>query len=233
MKAFFVTILLLFSAAFSGVSVANVPSEARWDFKVLLDNREIGSHQFIVSEENGRQVIETEASFDVRVLFVNLYSYRHQNREIWQGDCLAAINSVTDDNGKDFLVRGKAADERFELKTAETQKQLPGCVMTFAYWNPAFLSAEKLLNVQTGKYEDVSIEQVGEETLTFQGQDINAFKYVVSLGAGPITLWYSASDFRWLALESEAAGGRTLRYEPVALPANASVANGFANFAAR
>nr|WHW29717.1 hypothetical protein [uncultured bacterium] len=221
MKGFLAFLVILFSSgAFS--SVAN---QARWEFKVFLDNREIGSHQFTVSEKSGRQLIETKANFDVKVLFVNLYSYRHQNREVWQGDCLASIDSVTDDNGKRFLVEGSVNGDRFEVNTADAQKQLPGCIKTFAYWNPAFLSAKKLLNVQTGKYEDVSIEKVGEETLTIQGRAIDALKYVVNLDAGPITLWYSAGDYLWLALESAAKGGRTLRYAPIALPADAAYAS--------
>ncbi len=218
MKGLFAAVILLCAAG----AAASVPEQARWQFKVLLDNREIGSHQFTVSEEDGRQTIETEASFDVKVLFVNLYRYRHQNREVWQDNCLASINSVTDDNGKDFVVSGQAAGAYFRLSTVKTEKELPSCIMTFAYWNPAFLAADKLLNSQTGEYEDVTITKVGEEALKFNGQTIKAVRYIVDLDAGPITLWYAADDFRWLVLKSVAGGGRKIRYEPVTVPTSGS-----------
>ena len=208
------------------VNAAASPSQSsQWQFKVLLDNREIGTHHFTVSESNGQQTIQTDASFDVKVLFINLYRYRHQSTEVWQDNCLRSIDSVTDANGKPFLVAGKlvagqAKDNYFQVNTANAEKELPPCIMTFAYWNPAFLAEDKLLNSQTGIYEDVTITRIGEESLQLDGEAVAAVKYLIDLKVGPITLWYSANNFRWLALESVAAGGRILRYEPLTITSN-------------
>lgn len=208
------------------VNAAASPSQSsQWQFKVLLDNREIGTHHFTVSESNGQQTIQTDASFDVKVLFINLYRYRHQSTEVWQDNCLRSIDSVTDANGKPFLVEGnlvagQAKANYFQVNTAGTETELPPCVMTFAYWNPIFLDEEKLLNSQTGIYEDVTITRIGEESLQLDGEAVAAVKYLIDLKVGPITLWYSANNFRWLALESVAAGGRILRYEPLTITSN-------------
>lgn len=218
MKFCFATLLFLFTANAS----ASLPQQSQWQFKVLLDSREIGSHQFTVSQVNGQQTIQTDASFDVKVLFVNLYRYRHQNTEVWQGNCLRSINAETDANGKQFSVAGQANDSYFQVNTASTETELPACIMTFAYWNPAFLTEDKLLNSQTGEYEDVTITRVGEESLRVNDEAVAAVRYLIDLKAGPITLWYGASDFRWLALESVAAGGRALRYEPLTIPLSGS-----------
>lgn len=214
MKLWLTTLLLLFSVS----AGASLPQESRWQFKVLLDDREIGSHEFTVSQANGSQTVQTDASFDVKVLFVNLYRYRHQNTEVWQGNCLRSINAETDANGKQFSVAGQVNDSYFQVNTASTEKELPACIMTFAYWNPAFLTENKLLNSQTGEYEDVTITRVGEESIQVNDETLAAVKYLIDLKAGPITLWYGARDFRWLALESVAAGGRTLRYDPLMIP---------------
>ena len=220
MKPWLTTLFLLFSASAS--ASASLPPQLQWHFKVLLDNREIGSHQFTVRQANGQQTIQTDASFDVKVLFVNLYRYRHQNTEVWQGNCLRSINAETDVNGKHLSVAGQANDSYFQVNTASTEKELPPCIMTFAYWNRAFLAEDKLLNSQTGEYEDVIITRLGEESLRVNDEAVAAVKYLIDLKAGPITLWYGASDFRWLALESVAAGGRILRYEPLTIPPSGS-----------
>ena len=228
MKIWFFSFIFLLTVN----AAANPSQSSQWQFKVLLDDREIGTHHFTVSESNGQQTIQTEASFDVNVLFINLYRYRHQSTEVWQGNCLRSIDSETDANGKPFLVAGKlvagklvagqAKDNYFQINTASAEKELPPCIMTFAYWNPAFLAEEKLLNSQTGIYEDVTITRIGEESFQLNGKSVVAIKYHIDLKAGPITLWYSANDFRWLALESVAAGGRILRYEPLTITSNSS-----------
>ena len=222
-------ILLLTTNAF-----ANLSESSKWQFKVLLDNREIGTHYFTLSESNGRQTIQTEARFDVKVLFVNLYRYRHQSTEVWQGNCLRSIDSETDANGKPFLVEGnlvagQSNDNYFQVNAAGAETELPPCVMTFAYWNPIFLDEDKLLNSQTGTYEDVTITRIGEESLQLDGEAVAAVKYLIDLKAGPITLWYAANDFRWLALESVAAGGRILRYEPLTITSNGGDAGSIAD----
>ncbi|MCH1488735.1 MAG: DUF6134 family protein, partial [Pseudomonadales bacterium] len=114
MKVWLATLLFLYTAA----AGASLPQESQWQFKVLLDDREIGSHQFTVSQANGSQTIQTDASFDVKVLFVNLYRYRHQNTEVWQGNCLRSINAETDANGKQFSVAGQVNDSYFQVNTA-------------------------------------------------------------------------------------------------------------------
>ena len=218
MQLWLLSLVFLFTSSIA----ANASQTSQWQFKVLLDNREIGTHHFTVSESDGRQTINSNASFDVNVLFVNLYRYRHQSTEVWQGGCLRSINSETDANGKSFLVEGNLVagqpnDNYFQVNIASAEKKLTPCIMTFAYWNPLFLDQDKLLNSQTGIYEDVIITRVGEELLQLDGEGVATVRYFIDLKAGPITLWYTANDFSWLALESVAAGGRILRYEPLTI----------------
>ena len=214
MKSLFVILSLVYANA----AVANLSDQDRWQFEVLLDEKKIGYHDFIVSEKDGNQTVSTQARFSVKLLFVNVFSYRHQNEEIWRDNCLSSINAETAANGKDFVVRGQAAAGEFQIQTESAESELPSCVMTFAYWNPEFLKADRLLNSQSGDYENVSITREGEEDLQVNGQAIQAIKYSVSGAAAPITLWYAAVDHRWLALESVVKGGRVLRYKPVSLP---------------
>ncbi len=197
---------------------ANSTNLGLWQFEVLLDDKKIGYHDFSVNEDADSQTVKMEAKFDVKLLFVNVFDYKHQNEEVWRDDCLASIDAKTVSNGRDFIVRGQRAEDEFQLQTPSKDAGLPPCVMTFAYWNPNFLKAERLLNSQSGEYEEVSIAEVGREGFLLDGQEIQAIKYSVTGAAAPITLWYTEEDHRWLALESVVRGGRVLRYNPRHLP---------------
>jgi len=92
------------------------------------------------------------------------------------------------------------------------QEQLPGCLKTFAYWNPAILAADRLLNAQTGRLEQVRIQAQGPDQITnARGSPSQANRYQVLGPEQPITLWYDASS-RWVGLESKVGGGRRLTY---------------------
>jgi len=94
----------------------------------------------------------------------------------------------------------------------QSASQLPECIMTFAYWNPDFLSQRQLLNQQTGEYVDVEIEELGTESLDVRGEAVTATRFKLTSPDANLTLWYSTDD-EWLALESVAKGGQIIRYE--------------------
>ena len=199
---------------------ANVlPAENRidrdsWQFDVFLDGNKIGFHEFQLERQGEQVTVQTEAQFDVKVLFVNLFSYRHQNTEFWQSGCLQNIEATTKANSDNFVVSGQVGENGFEFSDDSSRAPITGCVKSFAYWNPDFRDETRLLNSQTGEYELVSVERVGTETISLQGQEIPAVHYRLEAETAPISLWYSGDSDRWLALETVAKGGRVLRYEP-------------------
>lgn len=191
--------------------VAPASTERTWQFRVLLDGREIGDHRFALSEAGGVQELSSEARFNVRVLFINAWRYRHVARERWQGDCLQAIDARTDTNGELERVSGSLQGERLVIERAGSRDEHAGCVMTFAYWNPRILSAERLLNSQTGELLPVTVSLQGQETISVRGRPTVAERHRLRAPGLRIDLWYA--DGEWLALESDAPGGRRLRYE--------------------
>ena len=134
-------------AAMAPAGSAMPEDERYWNFRVFLDDREIGFHEFRVVSEGATQRVQSNARFDVKILFFNAYSYRHSNAETWRNGCLARIQSSTDANGDRTDVDGNLGDAGFELYAAEESQVLGSdCVRTFAYWNPSLLRADSLLN---------------------------------------------------------------------------------------
>jgi hypothetical protein len=183
-----------------------------WRFRVYLDDKEIGYHNFIVASKGETQVISSVAEFEYKLLFVKLYEYQHQNIESWQGDCLQSIESNTDANGKPFAVKGQAQSGRFVVQGKQGETLLPSCVMTFAYWNPRFLKQNRLLNSQNGEYLQVETSPPVLDQLEIRGELQQAWRYQLAAGDLNLALWYSR-DEQWLGLESTTEGGRILRYE--------------------
>ena len=191
--------------------LANATTSQEWRFKVLLEDREVGSHRFRVEERNGERRVESDARFTVKILFIDAYRYSHQARETWRGDCLQAIESRTDDNGERLAVRGERRSSRFEIAAPDGHTTAPGCVMSFAYWNPAMLQQAKLLNAQTGALVPVRVEALGEESVQVRGTAVAARRYALHAPDFRIDVWYAADD-RWVQLESRTEGGKRLRY---------------------
>ncbi len=200
----------------SGTALA--ASEDNWSFDVYLDNKPIGYHSFELDGSAGDYTLTTRASFDVKILFINAFRYRHENVETWADGCLTGISARTDNNGEALRVDGEAMAGSFIVSSSGGEQVLPDCVQTFAYWNPEILTAERLLNSQTGEFETVDIVFEEREVLAVDGQEIEADRYALTTKEKTIRLWYSTVGERWLALEAPARGDRKLRYQAVNLP---------------
>jgi hypothetical protein len=206
-------LLLVLSIVASLLSPAGpAATEPReWRFTALLDDKVIGYQSFRLIERDREQVLVSEARYNVKFLFMTVYTYTHDNEEVWRGDCLSRIDSRTDDNGERFFVRGAIERSRLAVETVEGRRQLPECVMTFAYWNPRILDAKQLLNAQTGEYLDVEVAARGNATIRVAGVERPALRYELKTKRFTIDLWYSP-EREWLGLETTTESGSRLRY---------------------
>ena len=182
-----------------------------WNFRVLLDDREIGRHRYTLRTSGEAREVQSDARFDVRVLFVNAYRYLHEAVERWDGNCLQSLVSRTETNGERQSVNAAARGGRLTVERSDGSDEHEGCVMTFAYWNPQILKARRLLNSQTGELLPVRVAHQGEEIIAVRGRPLTAERHRISAPNLQIDLWYA--DGQWVALEAPAKGGRRLRYE--------------------
>jgi hypothetical protein len=182
-----------------------------WNFRVLLDGKDIGRHRFTQRAQGEQREIRSEASFDVRVLFLSAYRYRHEAIERWDGPCLRSLDSRTQTNDEHQSVNAIVRNGRLVVERSGGREAHEGCVMSFAYWDPQVLKARALLNSQSGELLPVRINLQGEESVELLGQKVAAQRHRID-GAGlRIDLWYAAGQ--WIALEAQAPGGRLMRYE--------------------
>jgi hypothetical protein len=187
---------LLFAALLIAATAASAQTRA-WNFRVLLDDSEIGRHRFTLRDNGAGRELRSEARFDVKFLAIPVYRYEHQAMELWRDGCLRALDARTDDDGERGAVDWREAGN--------------GCRMSFAYWNPKILQARQLLNAQTGEFVPVNVTALGEESIAVRGKPVRAQRYRLSGPQLQIDIWLDQGE--WVALESVAKGGRRLRYE--------------------
>ena len=203
-----VAALLLLGTLLAGVAPAD--TGRRWDFRVTLDDQPIGDHRFSSTGSGSDRQVTSEASFVVRILGIVAYRYRHQAIEQWRGNCLSGLAATTEENGKTSRVRADAVGTAAAPGEAAAQA-LDGCMMSFAYWNPAILKQTRLFNAQTGRAENVQLQPQGSGTIDVRGEPVVAARWRITGPAQPIDLWYSPQG-EWIGLDATVSGGRRLSY---------------------
>ena len=198
-------------SAVSSTALAN----GTWDFRVFLDDKEIGTHRFdLLDKGGGERQLTSQARMAVKILFVTAYTYDHHDVEHWTGDCLSKLDSKTDDNGDKYRVDVQRQGAATVVKTRDGTRTLSDCVLTFAYWNPAMLKQTRLLNSQDGEHVEVKITDAGADSILVRGVKMAARRYELRSTNQKLSidLWYSPHD-EWLALESKTERGQKLIYK--------------------
>ena len=196
---------------------ASAPT-GEWTFAAFLNDKPIGEHRFSISGAGDERRVVGEANFDVRFIGISAYRYQHKVVEKWRGNCLVDLVSRTDDDGKIMHVRTQTdgdvspgSEGLVVFADNAAGLPVPGCVMSFAYWNPAVQTQTRLLNAQTGKLEKVQITRVGSGEMDVRGQPTVATRWRITGATNPIDVWYSAAG-DWIGLDSTVGGSRKLTY---------------------
>lgn len=199
------------AALFLVASALAPAGDQTWQFAAYLDGKPIGHQRFAVSARADGFDVSVETRFDVRILGLFNYRYSHEAAEQWRDGCLERLVARTDDDGRTSAVQAERTGGLLRVTGPRGNPGIAGCVMTFAYWNPAILRQQQLLNPQTGELEPVQVDELGNDWADVAGARVPARRFRLRGQGEPIELWYSPEG-DWLALASRLAGGRQLSY---------------------
>ncbi len=184
----------------------------QFDFGAYLNDKRIGWHHFTVERTGPGEAyrVTSHAEFDVKVLWVSVYRYRHTAQETWRNGCLQSIATQTQVNSDHTTLTGHVTAAGFEIDVSSGKRTrhetLPVCVASYAYWDADLLQQhDALLNGQTGTFQPVKqtlVNEADRTLLELTGKDLR------------IEVVYANSDGRWVGLHTTVEGGRALDYRP-------------------
>jgi hypothetical protein len=172
----------------------------------------LGHHRVTVAKAaNGDTVVDVDISFEAKVLLITAYRYHHTAHEVWHDGRLAALESSTNDNGTKDWVKGHAVEDGFAVESSHGAVTAPADIIPTSYWNPATLTAPRMLDTIRGVVMDVKLDRKGQELLRAGDATLAATHYSLSFTTNPppatdkVDFWYDDAG-HWLKLAFHARG---------------------------
>ena len=187
-----ITRLALGAAALPLFSASASAAPRRLAYNVRRNGGAFGTHQITLTPDGRRLTVDIAIKLQVKAAFITLYKYDHRNTEIWEDGKLLSITTKTNDNGKEYALKGTAARDRFEIDGAAGQLTAPDTIIPTSYWNPALVNQTELLDTQKGRLFSVAIEPAGETTRPVGADERNCTKFRMS-GDLDLDLYYASS----------------------------------------
>jgi hypothetical protein len=190
-----------------GLCCARPVLAREWHFDVSVDGLPIGSHDLVLQENGDARSVKS----DMRFGLLGMHTYQQHEEESWQGNCLARLDTRTEEKGNVTVVAGHPEAGAFVVDGPRGHEQLPACVMTFAYWNPVVRKQTHLVNIQTGAWTPVTVHALGKESVDVRGASVMADHYRIDTERNRIEVWYGPAG-EWISLRSTTRDGHVLAY---------------------
>ena len=188
-------------------------SAKEFNFKVLLNDKDIGHHRFSVED----QTVKSNAAFDVKLWIIPAYKYRHKATETNFNGCLTSLQSETQDGADNFALKTIEATPNFKILVNQKEITHASCMQTFRYWDINFTQQKTAINPQDGKLFTLNFTHDGTEPINSLGKSIRANKYTLKALEDQdekfhIELWYHPETQAWLQLKSYVKDDNVLTY---------------------
>ncbi len=164
------------------------------DFAVLVDGKNAGRSQMIVTEQkDGTTIMVAQVQVCVKEGLFK-YTYTAEARELWKDGRLTSLKTNTNDNGKRREVSALAEGNYLRLRVNNQDRQVPPEVWTTSYWKLADARFHNqrvpLLDSETGQEYAGHLQYLGTEQLTIANQQQPCYHFRVLGGPLPVDLWF-------------------------------------------
>jgi hypothetical protein len=190
-----------------GVSKAAAERTGTLRFRVDRGGSPIGTHEVTFRQAGDRLTVRVDIELEVGIGPIAFFRYEHANTTTWRDGRVVRIETLTNDNGDKHRVeaeRTPAGDLR--VRTNKGVRSVPGDILPSTYWIAGTVEAERLLNTQNGRVEEITVDAAGTERVETAEGAVEAQRYVIH-GALDTHVWYQQAG-RWVGLAFDARGER-------------------------
>ena len=159
-----------------------VPESGEIVFEIIRKNKTIGTHTISFIENDKDLKVDIEVNINVKLGFLTIYKYRHNNTEYWKEGELIKIstNSLTNSKKK-YFVEGQKNNDFFEYEGVDNKKRTGLDVIPISYWNYEILDRKVFLDSQKGILREFDLKEMELENIFFNEKNFNAKKYMMKV----------------------------------------------------
>ena len=195
------TICFIYSS--TSIAIGIVPKNDEMMFDIYRKGKNIGFHSIIFNKIDEQLQVTIDVKIKVKLGFITIYKYSHENSEIWKENELIKINTNSITNSKDkYELNGQQNLENFEFIGIEGKQLTHKNIIPISYWNRDILDNNEFLDTQKGIIRKSKKKFLKNELIVFNNKNINTKKYELRIltkhssdkkTVPEILLWYTFS----------------------------------------
>ncbi len=178
---------------------AAAPAKIRQTFDIIRKDDKIGANIVDIDRAGDSTTVKNKTEISVKLLYVEVYHYKHACSETWKGGQLTAFKSETDDNGTKHVVEiaPSATPDKLTLIVDGKKSEEPKSLTPASLWSRELVTRTELFDPADGKRLTVKVKDLGDEAVTIQGVKRQARHYQITSskpGDFDRDLWFDGDE---------------------------------------
>jgi hypothetical protein len=190
---------ILFSAVFAlaipagRAAQADDPPPGIYIYAISRDGTPVGQQRLDVVGDGEKLRVVSQMQMEVTLLGMTLFSFTQQAEEVRTGGNVLSLTSDADDDGKLRQVNLTLEGDRLRgTYNKDARRDIDPKWPTSLFWQKPATGATHVIDSVNGKLRDVTVTEIGPETLTLPVGRLEARHYRVT-GELERDLWYDAN----------------------------------------
>ena len=160
-----------------------IPKNNEIIFDIVRKNNVIGTHSIIFNKKEINTLnVKINVDIKVKIGFLTIYKYKHDNNEVWINNELFSISTESINNkNKRYFVEGKQNDNKFEFIGVDGKKNWERNVIPISYWNKNITKRNIFLDTQKGIMRELKVRSLNNDKIKFGEKTIEAKCYELTV----------------------------------------------------
>ena len=215
-KPLFSIIIFLFLSQKCFAHVEHYVNFNYLEYELFRNNKLIGYHKYDFKREGEKLSIESEVSFKITKLGVDLYNYFAKSVENYEKNFFKSYSSTTKQNKKNRYVNIKvdALDNSLIIDGSSYKGKANKDFLVGTWWNHEIVQAKAQISGISGRIIDQTVTFIGKEQITIGKKTYNTlhFNFKSSDETLPDSkkldtdIWYEEETYLWVKAAFDKTG---------------------------
>jgi hypothetical protein len=217
MKKFILSIAILFLFTFE--TLGHVDHYARYnylEYELFRNNQSIGYHKYNFNREEDKLSIDSEVSFKITKLGVDLYNYFAKSKENYEKGIFKSYSSKTKQNKKDRYVNIEfdPSVNNLIIDGSSYKGKADKDFIVGTWWNHEIIQAKAQISGISGRIIEQTVTFIGKEEIKIGNKVYNTlhFNFKSSDETLPDSkklntdIWYEEETYLWIKAAFDKTG---------------------------
>ena len=186
------------------------------EYELFRNNKSIGYHKYDFNREGDKLSIDSEVSFKITKLGVDLYKYFAKSQEIYQKGIFQSYSSQTKQNKKERYVNIKfdVKNDNLIIDGSSYKGSADKDFIVGTWWNHEIIKAKSQISGISGRIIDQTVTFIGKEEVKIGDKIYKTLRFNFKSSDETLPeskrlnteIWYEENTFLWVKAAFEKTG---------------------------